>query len=81
MTSGTFQLLKAVIIVLMFFSDLAKKEGFKVNPRFIGHGIGRYFHGPPDILHSGRLVATILSKLVLYSKLKLTINFHFFIFL
>ena len=24
-------------------------EGFKVIPAFTGHGIGSYFHGPPDI--------------------------------
>lgn len=41
-------------------SNLATRERFKVSPRFIGHGIGRYFHGPPDILHfennlSGRM--------------------------
>jgi len=24
-------------------------KGFKVIPAFTGHGIGRYFHGPPDI--------------------------------
>lgn len=26
--------------------------GFKVVPCFLGHGIGHYFHGPPDIYHS-----------------------------
>ncbi|XP_028403622.1 methionine aminopeptidase 1D, mitochondrial-like isoform X2 [Dendronephthya gigantea] len=32
-------------------SDIAKRNGFHVVPNFIGHGIGRYFHGPPDIFH------------------------------
>lgn len=32
-------------------SNLAAKEGLNIVPDFIGHGIGRYFHGPPDILH------------------------------
>lgn len=44
------------IIAYSFFisvSNLATRERFKVSPRFIGHGIGRYFHGPPDILHFG----------------------------
>ncbi|CAH1176142.1 unnamed protein product [Phaedon cochleariae] len=27
--------------------------GFQVIPCFIGHGIGHYFHGPPDIYHIG----------------------------
>ncbi|XP_059051265.1 methionine aminopeptidase 1D, mitochondrial isoform X1 [Achroia grisella] len=30
----------------------AKKSGFTVLPAFLGHGIGQYFHGPPDIYHS-----------------------------
>jgi len=29
----------------------ARSHGFKVVPAFIGHGIGEYFHGPPDIYH------------------------------
>ncbi|KRT81599.1 Peptidase [Oryctes borbonicus] len=29
----------------------AKQLGFTVVPCFIGHGIGSYFHGPPDIYH------------------------------
>ncbi|CAB3977694.1 methionine aminopeptidase 1D, mitochondrial [Paramuricea clavata] len=32
-------------------SYIANKNGFQVVPNFIGHGIGSYFHGPPDILH------------------------------
>ena len=31
--------------------DHARKHGFNVVPVFIGHGIGTYFHGPPDIYH------------------------------
>ena len=31
--------------------DHARKNGFNVVPVFIGHGIGTYFHGPPDIYH------------------------------
>lgn len=27
--------------------------GYKVSPTFCGHGIGSYFHGPPDIFHVG----------------------------
>ncbi|XP_053614443.1 methionine aminopeptidase 1D, mitochondrial isoform X2 [Plodia interpunctella] len=29
----------------------AKKCGLTVLPAFLGHGIGRYFHGPPNIYH------------------------------
>lgn len=30
----------------------AKRHGFTVAPTFCGHGIGSYFHGPPDIYHT-----------------------------
>lgn len=29
----------------------AKEMGFNIIPAFAGHGIGEYFHGPPDIFH------------------------------
>ncbi|CAG4954596.1 unnamed protein product [Colias eurytheme] len=29
----------------------AKRKGLTVLPAFAGHGIGKYFHGPPDIFH------------------------------
>ncbi|KAI8804310.1 peptidase M24, structural domain-containing protein, partial [Cladochytrium replicatum] len=35
-------------------SQLAKKRGFSVSPDFCGHGIGRFFHEPPLIIHSER---------------------------
>ncbi|CAB3383185.1 Hypothetical predicted protein [Cloeon dipterum] len=31
--------------------NIAKMNGYDVVPAFAGHGIGKYFHGPPDILH------------------------------
>ncbi|KAG7163226.1 Methionine aminopeptidase 1D-like [Homarus americanus] len=31
--------------------QVADQEGVTVVPCFIGHGIGKYFHGPPDIYH------------------------------
>ncbi|KAJ8979106.1 hypothetical protein NQ317_014118 [Molorchus minor] len=31
--------------------DTASKLEYQVIPAFIGHGIGHYFHGPPDIYH------------------------------
>lgn len=33
----------------------AEENGLKVVPEFLGHGIGKYFHGPPQILHYGKL--------------------------
>ena len=40
------------------FSDIgeaiyyhAQESGFEVIGEFTGHGIGKYFHGPPDIYH------------------------------
>ncbi|PSN32658.1 Methionine aminopeptidase 1D [Blattella germanica] len=30
---------------------VARKTGFTIVPCFTGHGIGTYFHGPPDIYH------------------------------
>ncbi|KAH3781816.1 methionine aminopeptidase 1D, mitochondrial-like [Dreissena polymorpha] len=32
-------------------SEHAHAAGFTVIPQIIGHGIGTYFHGPPDIFH------------------------------
>ena len=34
---------------------MAKKDGFTVCPNLAGHGIGSMFHGPPEILHTGKL--------------------------
>lgn len=34
-----------------FIEKKAKQMGFNVVPAFVGHGIGEYFHGPPDIYH------------------------------
>ncbi|XP_046421747.1 methionine aminopeptidase 1D, mitochondrial [Neodiprion fabricii] len=31
--------------------ETAQKHGFGIVPAFAGHGIGNYFHGPPDIYH------------------------------
>ncbi|KAK7075651.1 Methionine aminopeptidase 1D, mitochondrial [Halocaridina rubra] len=31
--------------------EIAKEEKITVVPCFVGHGIGKYFHGPPDIYH------------------------------
>ncbi|XP_046399277.1 methionine aminopeptidase 1D, mitochondrial isoform X2 [Ischnura elegans] len=31
---------------------IARKNGVTIIPAFIGHGIGSYFHGPPDIYHT-----------------------------
>lgn len=39
-----------------FIEKKAKELGFNVVPAFIGHGIGEYFHGPPDIYHISKLM-------------------------
>lgn len=31
--------------------ETANKNGYSIVPVFAGHGIGTYFHGPPDIFH------------------------------
>lgn len=33
--------------------EMANNQGFTVVPAFTGHGIGKYFHGLPDIFHFG----------------------------
>lgn len=44
-----------------FISRAAKIMGYNVIPAFIGHGLGTYFHGPPDIYHTG--ILEIIEKL------------------
>ncbi|XP_005188974.3 methionine aminopeptidase 1D, mitochondrial [Musca domestica] len=34
-----------------FIAKFCKQTGLNTIPAFIGHGIGSYFHGPPEILH------------------------------
>lgn len=43
-------------------SETAEKYGCCVVPCFTGHGIGHYFHGPPDIYHCCEFVGFILTK-------------------
>lgn len=43
----------------------AAKNGLTVLPAFLGHGIGEYFHGPPDIYHTSELL--IFSQSLVYS--------------
>ncbi|KAJ6646083.1 Methionine aminopeptidase 1D, mitochondrial [Pseudolycoriella hygida] len=44
---------------------MAKKNQLNVIPAFVGHGIGRYFHGPPEILHyENDLFGTMLPGMV-----------------
>lgn len=38
----------------LYIEHKASELGFNVVPCFTGHGIGNYFHGPPDIYHCGR---------------------------
>lgn len=41
-----------------FIQGRADQLGFRVIPSFIGHGIGHYFHGPPDIYHFSKYIFT-----------------------
>lgn len=35
-------------------SLVAQRGGFQVCPFFVGHGIGSYFHGHPEVWHHGK---------------------------
>lgn len=35
-------------------SSVARQGGFQVCPFFVGHGIGSYFHGHPEVWHHGK---------------------------
>lgn len=37
----------------------AKWKKLTVMPAFLGHGIGSYFHGPPDVFHFGKIYRRI----------------------
>lgn len=46
--------------------QVARREKVTVVPCFIGHGIGTYFHGPPDIYHCCKYSVLILFYLFIY---------------
>ncbi|XP_063700516.1 methionine aminopeptidase 1D, mitochondrial [Culicoides brevitarsis] len=41
---------KAINAIGTVIQDLAQKKNLNVFPHFTGHGIGSYFHGPPEII-------------------------------
>lgn len=43
-----------IMSLCLNYSDIAHSNGFCVCPYFIGHGIGSYFHGHPEIWHHGK---------------------------
>ena len=45
----------------------AEKHGYSVVPMFIGHGIGSYFHGPPDIYHARNVYPGLMKPCLLYT--------------
>ncbi|GAB6032100.1 Methionine aminopeptidase 1D, mitochondrial [Chamberlinius hualienensis] len=53
---------KPFSIIGRTITPLAESLGFKVIPDICGHGIGTYFHGPPDILHFGNGFAGIMQE-------------------
>lgn len=52
-------MIKSFYIFFQFLGNIieetANKNGYSIVPIFAGHGIGTYFHGPPDIFHFGML--------------------------
>ena len=40
-------------MTLSDFRSIAANNNLEVIPNICGHGIGSYFHGPPDIIHVG----------------------------
>ena len=44
----------------MFCREYANKAGYIVMPYWTGHGIGKYFHGPPHIFHVGKYLLFIM---------------------
>lgn len=45
-----------LFIIGNIIEETANQHGYSIVPAFAGHGIGTYFHGPPDILHFGMLM-------------------------
>lgn len=45
-----------------FCESFAKLCKLTVIPAFIGHGIGSYFHGPPEIMHFSEYAWSLLRK-------------------
>lgn len=43
-----------------FCESFAKLCKLKVIPAFIGHGIGSYFHGPPEIMHFSKSLPNVI---------------------
>lgn len=44
---------KPINLIGKYCEQFARNRGLNVIPAFVGHGIGSYFHGPPEILHFG----------------------------
>lgn len=55
--------------------ETAEKQGFGIIPAFAGHGIGTYFHGPPDIFHCGEYV--FINSILNFSLKNETIHIDF----
>lgn len=46
---------KTLIFPGNIIQETARNLGYTVLPAFGGHGIGTYFHGPPEIYHFGNM--------------------------
>jgi len=53
----------------LYCRRIAESYGYKVIPTFCGHGIGSYFHGPPDIIHVGLYASRFLGLLSLLNQI------------
>jgi len=42
-----------------YISAFCQEKRLGIIPAFIGHGIGSYFHGPPEILHYSKFISIV----------------------
>lgn len=48
-------------------SEYAESNGFTVVPAFCGHGIGSYFHGPPNVYHIPNDDETVMKEGMIFT--------------
>ena len=50
-------------VTVLICSQICEELKMDVVPQFCGHGIGSYFHGPPDIYHFGMSVLLVVENM------------------
>lgn len=50
-----------ILIFVLSESRIVRQNGFRVCPHFVGHGIGSFFHGHPEVWHHGKEVPLLRS--------------------